>query len=110
MALSGRALSPRLCLAWPRRRGGAAELHRCRPRRVASGVSAATSAYLFTHPDVNDFFTGLEGTPGTSCGARFSSILTLTHRSGPNCRASVSRWWIFGPAAGAISLLRFPPP
>ena len=29
---------------------------------VASGVSAATSAYLFTHPDVNDFLTGLEGT------------------------------------------------
>ncbi len=30
---------------------------------VASGVSAATSAYLFTHPDVNNFFTGLEGAP-----------------------------------------------
>lgn len=30
---------------------------------VSSGVSAATSAYLFTHPDVNAFFTGLEGTP-----------------------------------------------
>lgn len=30
---------------------------------VASGVSAATSAYLFTHPDVNDFLTGLQGTP-----------------------------------------------
>lgn len=30
---------------------------------VASGVSAATSAYLFTHPDVNNFFTGLEGQP-----------------------------------------------
>lgn len=30
---------------------------------VASGVSAATSAYLFTHPDVNAFFTGLEGQP-----------------------------------------------
>lgn len=30
---------------------------------VASGVSAATSAYLFAHPDVNAFFTGLEGTP-----------------------------------------------
>lgn len=30
---------------------------------VAAGVSAATSAYLFTHPDVNAFFTGLEGTP-----------------------------------------------
>ena len=30
---------------------------------VSSGVSASTSAYLFTHPDVNDFFTSLEGLP-----------------------------------------------
>ena len=30
---------------------------------VASGVSASTSAYLFTHPDVNWFFTSLEGQP-----------------------------------------------
>jgi len=30
---------------------------------VAAGVSASTSAYLFTHPDVNAFFTGLEGAP-----------------------------------------------
>src|SRR3954453_19523172 len=30
---------------------------------VASGGSAATSAYLFTHPDVNFFFTSLEGVP-----------------------------------------------
>lgn len=28
---------------------------------VHSGVSASTSAYLFTHPEVNDFFTSLEG-------------------------------------------------
>ncbi|MGJ6126302.1 heme-binding protein [Mycolicibacterium sp. Y3] len=28
---------------------------------VMSGVSAGTSAYLFTHPDVNTFFTGLKG-------------------------------------------------
>lgn len=28
---------------------------------VSAGVSAATSVYLFTHPEVNDFFTGLEG-------------------------------------------------
>ena len=27
------------------------------------GVSASTSAYLFTHPDVNWFFTSLEGQP-----------------------------------------------
>ena len=30
---------------------------------VASGVSASTSAYLFTHPDVNYFFSCLEGRP-----------------------------------------------
>lgn len=28
---------------------------------VSSGVSASTSAYLFTHPQVNDFFTSLHG-------------------------------------------------
>ncbi|HZQ34105.1 MAG TPA: heme-binding protein [Mycobacterium sp.] len=28
---------------------------------VMSGVSAGTSSYLFTHPDVNAFFTGLKG-------------------------------------------------
>lgn len=30
---------------------------------VMSGVSAGTSTYLFTHPAVNDFFTGLKGKP-----------------------------------------------
>jgi len=30
---------------------------------VAAGVSASTSAYLFTHPEVNTFFTGLKGQP-----------------------------------------------
>ena len=30
---------------------------------VMSGVSAATSTYMFTHPDVNAFFTGLKGKP-----------------------------------------------
>ena len=29
--------------------------------RVASGVSAATADYMFGHPDVNAFFTGLKG-------------------------------------------------
>ncbi|MBI2701912.1 MULTISPECIES: heme-binding protein [Mycobacterium] len=28
---------------------------------ISSGVAAATSAYLFAHPDVNDFFTSLKG-------------------------------------------------
>lgn len=30
---------------------------------IAPGVAAATTAYLFTHPDVNEFFTGLQGLP-----------------------------------------------
>lgn len=30
---------------------------------VMSGVSAAMASYLFTHPDVNTFFTGLQGQP-----------------------------------------------
>jgi heme-binding protein len=30
---------------------------------VVTGVSAAMSAYLFTHPDVNVFFTDLKGLP-----------------------------------------------
>ena len=42
---------------------------------VAAGVSAATSAYLFTHPDVNDFFTGLEGTPRDTLRASVQEYL-----------------------------------
>lgn len=30
---------------------------------IMSGVTAATSVYLFTHPEVNNFFTGLKGLP-----------------------------------------------
>jgi heme-binding protein len=30
---------------------------------VSSGVAAGTSAYLFSHPDVNAFFTSLKGQP-----------------------------------------------
>ncbi len=29
--------------------------------QVAAGVAAATSVYLFTHPDVNAYFTSLKG-------------------------------------------------
>jgi heme-binding protein len=31
--------------------------------QIMTGVSAATSAYLFTHPDVNAFMTGLKTQP-----------------------------------------------
>lgn len=30
---------------------------------IAAGVAAATSAYLFTHPELNGFFTDLHGLP-----------------------------------------------
>ncbi|WP_029111809.1 heme-binding protein [Mycobacterium sp. URHB0044] len=42
---------------------------------VASGVSAATSAYLFTHPDVNWFFTSLEGLPRDEVRAQVRTYL-----------------------------------
>ena len=42
---------------------------------VASGVSASTSAYLFTHPDVNWFFTSLEGLPRDEVRTRVDDYL-----------------------------------
>jgi hemophore-related protein len=31
--------------------------------QVSGGVATATAGYLFSHPDVNDFFTSLHGHP-----------------------------------------------
>jgi hemophore-related protein len=42
---------------------------------TAAGVSAATSAYLFTHPDVNAFFTSLQGTPRDTLRAQVQDYL-----------------------------------
>src|ERR1700738_1514390 len=42
---------------------------------VRSGVSAATSDYLFTHPDVNYFFTSLEGLPRDKVSAKVKAYL-----------------------------------
>jgi hemophore-related protein len=42
---------------------------------VAAGVSASTSAYLFTHPDVNWFFTSLEGLPRDQVRSKVSDYL-----------------------------------
>ena len=43
--------------------------------QVAAGVSASTSVYLFTHPDVNAFFTGLEGAPRDTIRAQVKTYL-----------------------------------
>lgn len=42
---------------------------------VAAGVSAATSVYLFTHPDVNAFVTGLKGQPRDDVRAQVQQYL-----------------------------------
>lgn len=42
---------------------------------VSAGVSAATSVYLFTHPDVNAFFTGLEGSPRDTLRSQIQQYL-----------------------------------
>jgi heme-binding protein len=42
---------------------------------VSSGVAAATSSYLFAHPDVNAFFTGLKGQPRDSIRAQVQDYL-----------------------------------
>ncbi|MCV7149935.1 heme-binding protein [Mycolicibacterium pyrenivorans] len=42
---------------------------------VMSGVTAATSAYLFTHPPVNDFFTSLGKIPNEQRREALASFL-----------------------------------
>jgi hemophore-related protein len=42
---------------------------------VSSGVSASTSAYLFAHPDVNGFFTSLEGLPRDQVRSKVQAYL-----------------------------------
>lgn len=42
---------------------------------VMSGVTAATSVYLWTHPEVNAFFTGLKGTPRDEMGSLVQAYL-----------------------------------
>ena len=53
---------------------------------VRSGVSAATSAYLFTHPDVNYFFTSLEGVPRNKVTAKVKDYMA----SHPDVKADLT--------------------
>ena len=62
--------------------------------RIQSGVSAATSDYMFTHPDVNAFFTGLKGQDRDWCAATRRTTSTPTPRYKLTFKASVSRWMI----------------
>jgi hemophore-related protein len=49
---------------------------------VASGVSASTSAYLFTHPEVNNFFTGLHGLPHNEMEAKVNEYFDANPQIG----------------------------
>ena len=44
---------------------------------VKSGVDAATSAYLFTHPDYNWFVTSLEGLPKAQVAKQMKDYLNI---------------------------------
>lgn len=43
---------------------------------VRSGVSAATSTYLFTHPDVNDFYSSLKGLSRAQASAKVKAYMS----------------------------------
>ena len=52
---------------------------------VATGVDAAATAYLLTHPDVNAFFTGLQGQPKDAVKAQVEAYL----QANPQVRAEL---------------------
>ena len=52
---------------------------------IMAGVSAAMSAYLFAHPDVNAFFTGLQGLPKAQVRSETETYLSAN----PGVRADL---------------------
>ena len=48
--------------------------------QVRAGVSAGTSAYLFSHPWVNEFFTGLRGQPRDQIRTQVQDYLAANPR------------------------------
>ncbi|RDH77658.1 hemophore-related protein [Mycolicibacterium moriokaense] len=54
--------------------------------QVRSGVQWMTGAYLFTHPDVNDFFNSLEGLPRDQANAKVKAYMAAN----PQTQAELS--------------------
>jgi heme-binding protein len=54
--------------------------------QVKTGVASGRSAYLFTHPDVNDFFTSLQGLPRDQRQSKVKAYLA----SNPQIQADLS--------------------
>lgn len=57
-AVAAGLLAPATALADPQPGCTAADM-----ANVATGVAASTSGYLYAHPDVNEFYTGLRDRP-----------------------------------------------
>ncbi|OBH21180.1 hemophore-related protein [Mycolicibacter terrae] len=57
-AVATSLLAPATALADPQPGCTAADM-----ANVATGVAASTSGYLYAHPDVNEFYTGLHNRP-----------------------------------------------
>ncbi|WP_372513269.1 heme-binding protein [Mycobacterium stomatepiae] len=43
--------------------------------QVSAGVAASTSVYLFSHPDVNAYFTSLKGQPRSEIGDQIKQYM-----------------------------------
>ncbi|MCV7279642.1 heme-binding protein [Mycolicibacterium flavescens] len=54
---------------------------------VMAGVSAGTSSYLFTHPEVNAFFTGLKGKSREQMTAEIQAYMDANPRVRDELRA-----------------------
>ncbi|WP_419776510.1 heme-binding protein [Mycolicibacterium neoaurum] len=54
---------------------------------VAAGVSASTSAYLFTHPTVNDFFTSLHPVPDADKQAKIDEYFAANPQTADEVKA-----------------------
>ena len=54
---------------------------------VMAGVSANMTAYLFTHPDVNNFFTGLQGQKKSDVKRQTQDFLNANPQVGAELRA-----------------------
>ena len=53
---------------------------------VLAGASASTSAYLFTHPDVNAFFTSLKGKPREEMREDIETYFAANPQAGADLR------------------------
>ena len=58
---------------------------------VAAGVATALTTYLFTHPDVNGFYTGLQDQPKDQIGAQVQNYFSTNPQEEADSKASVNR-------------------